>query len=322
MATPLPDLKTLQKKNAIPLYTGQFYGACAVGGTMACGLTHWFVTPLDLVKCRRQVNPNIYKGVFNGWSTIFKAEGLRGLYLGQVPTAIGYSFQGACKFGFYEYFKKKYADLAGPELAHEYRTVLYLGASASAELIGDVALCPWEALKVRMQTSTTPFASSTAAGLSKIYAGEGFAGFYKGLGPLWMRQIPYTMVKFATFEKTVEAIYAHLLSKPKHEYNKLQQLGVTFAAGYWAGIFCAIVSHPADTVVSKLNNMSKVQGETGSPIVKILKDLGFAGIWRGLGPRIAMIGTLTALQWFIYDTFKVYVGLPTSGGAAPEPEKK
>lgn len=39
----------------IPLYSNQFYGACAVGGTLACGLTHWFVTPLDLVKCRRQV---------------------------------------------------------------------------------------------------------------------------------------------------------------------------------------------------------------------------------------------------------------------------
>lgn len=263
------------------------------------------------------MNPTIYTSVFNGWSTIYKAEGIRGLYTGHVPTAIGYSFQGACKFGFYEFFKKKYADMAGPEFAQNNRTLLYLGASASAELIGDVALCPWEALKVRMQTSTTPYASSTMAGLSRIGA-EGFSGFYKGLAPLWMRQIPYTMVKFATFEKTVEAIYEYALSKPKHEYNKLEQLGVTFAAGYWAGIFCAIVSHPADTVVSKLNNMGKGEGGVG----KILKDLGPLGIWRGLGPRIAMIGTLTALQWFIYDTFKVYVGLPTSGGATPEPEKK
>lgn len=264
------------------------------------------------------MNPSIYKGVFNGWATIYRAEGIRGLYTGHVPTAIGYSFQGACKFGFYEYFKKKYADLAGPEFAEKNKTLLYLGASASAELIGDVALCPWEALKVRMQTSTTPFASSTAAAMAKINAAEGISGFYKGLAPLWMRQIPYTMVKFATFEKTVEAIYKYALSKPKSEYNKMEQLGVTFAAGYWAGIFCAIVSHPADTVVSKLNNMTKTAGETGSPIVKILKDLGFTGIWRGLGPRIAMIGTLTALQWFIYDTFKVYVGLPTSGGATPQ----
>jgi len=40
-------------------------------------------------------------------------------------------------------------------------------------------------------------------------------------------------------------------------------LSVTFASGYLAGIFCAIVSHPADTMVSKLNNIKseKALGE-------------------------------------------------------------
>lgn len=124
------------------------------------------------------------------------------------------------------------------------------------------------------------------------------------------------MMKFSAFERTVEAIYKYALSKPKSEYNKMEQLGVTFVAGYWAGIFCAVVSHPADTVVSKLNNQSK--GSANPGIGGILKELGFRGIWRGLGARIVMVGTLTALQWFIYDTFKVYVGLPTSGSTEPE----
>ena len=36
----------------------------------------------------------------------------------------------------------------------------------------------------------------------------------------------------------------------------------------------------------------------------------YAGMWKGLVPRIIMIGTLTALQWFIYDSVKVYFRLP------------
>lgn len=310
----------LEKKQGIQLYSPAFFGACSVGGALSCGLTHTLVTPLDLVKCRRQVDPRLYSSIVNGWSTIVRTVGARGLVEGWGPTLIGYSMQGACKFGFYEFFKKKFADLAGPEMAHKYRTTLYLTASASAEVIADVALCPMEALKVRMQTSVaTPFAPTAMAGFGRIMREEGVGGFYKGLAPLWMRQVPYTMMKFAAFERTVEAIYKHALSKPKHEYNKLEQLGVTFAAGYWAGIFCAVVSHPADTVVSKLNNVTKAPGEgTGAVIGRILKDLGFVGVWRGLGARIVMIGTLTALQWFIYDTFKVYVGLPTSGAVEPD----
>lgn len=35
-----------------------------------------------------------------------------------------------------------------------------------------------------------------------------------------------------------------------------------------------------------------------------------------------MIGTLTGLQWMIYDSFKIFMGLPTTGGAPPKAEEK
>ena len=67
---------------------------------------------------------------------------------------------------------------------------------------------------------------------------------YKGLLPLWFRQVPYTMAKFTLFEKAVEAIYK-MLGKPKDSYNSLQQTGVSFLGGYLAGIGSATISHPA-----------------------------------------------------------------------------
>lgn len=50
------------------------------------------------------------------------------------------------------------------------------------------------------------------------------------------------------------------MPKPKAECSKGEQLGVSFAAGYIAGVFCAIVSHPADNLVSKLNSTKGEQG--------------------------------------------------------------
>jgi solute carrier family 25 phosphate transporter 3 len=131
------------------------------------------------------------------------------------------------------------------------KTVVYLAASASAELLADIALCPWEAIKVRMQTTLPPYAHNLREGFSKIVAKEGYAGFYKGLYPLWGRQIPYTMVKFATFEKAVEQIYK-TFGKPKESYNGLQQTGVSFLGGYIAGVGCAVVSHPAGMFLTLL----------------------------------------------------------------------
>merc|ERR1712042_202991 len=232
-------------------------------------------------------------------------NGLREFGKGWAPTLIGYSMQGLCKFGFYEVFKNLYGGMMGEENCYLYRTSLYLAASASAEFFADIALSPMEACKVRIQTSPVgTFPTTLRGAFPRIMKEEGVNGFYKSLVPLWGRQIPYTMMKFACFERTVEAIYANIVPKPRAECSKSEQLVVTFAAGYIAGVFCAVVSHPADTLVSYLNKAP------GAGIGDAVKTLGFSGLWAALGPRIIMIGTLTALQWFIYDGVKVQLRLP------------
>ena len=217
--------------------------------------------------------------------------------------------QGLGKFGFYEIFKNFYGGILGEEYAYTYRTILYLTASASAEFFADIALAPWEATKVRIQTQDN-WASTLRQGLPKLYGKricffcsiltryyfhqfsrrrsmgvrrmKSLIGkkdsiylyllrFYKGIVPLWLRQIPYTMMKFACFERTVEALYKYVVPKPREQCTKSEQLGVTFIAGYIAGIFCAIVSHPADTIVSKLNN------EKGLSLFDAIRRVGFAG---------------------------------------------
>ena len=70
--------------------------------------------------------------------------------MGWAPTAIGYSMQGICKFGFYELFKNVYSGIIGEENTFLYRTSLYLAASASAEFFADIALSPMESAKVIM----------------------------------------------------------------------------------------------------------------------------------------------------------------------------
>jgi solute carrier family 25 phosphate transporter 3 len=116
------------------------------------------------------------------------------------------------------------------------------------------------------------------------------------------------MMKFGAFERTVQLLYAKVVPKPREECSKGEQLGVSFAAGYIAGVFCAVVSHPADNLVSKLN------ANKAATVGSVINEMGWAALLtRGLPLRIIMVGTLTGLQWGIYDAFKVAVGLPTTG---------
>lgn len=88
------------------------------------------------------------------------------------------------------------------------------------------------------------------------------------------------MAKFYFFEKVVQLFYDRVFTQPKETYSKTTQLGITFASGaesklrlrlagrvagdagmcfalctvrrsgYLAGVICAVVSHPADSLVS------------------------------------------------------------------------
>jgi len=313
------SLQSLFGNKKIELYSWDYFKACSIGGVLSCGLTHTLVTPLDVVKCNMQANPKEFKGLGQGLSLISRKAGPSALFVGWGPTLVGYSVQGMFKFGFYEYFKYTYSHQFDAETAYKYRDLIYLSASASAEFIADVGLSAFEATKVRIQTTLDPitlkptFAKGLMTGLPKIYQSEGLGGLFKGVGPLWMRQIPYTMIKFFGFERAVELIYRQLGGK-KSDYNKFQQLGVSFAGGYLAGIFCAAISHPADTVVSVLNK------NKGTTIGQVVRSTPISTLLtKGLGTRILMIGTLTGLQWLIYDSFKTAVGLPTTGAASGPP---
>lgn len=61
------------------------------------------------------------------------------------------------------------------EKAYTYRTGLYLAASASAEFFADIALCPMESVKVRIQTSRD-WGNNLRETAPKLWQAEGLSG--------------------------------------------------------------------------------------------------------------------------------------------------
>ncbi|KII87241.1 hypothetical protein PLICRDRAFT_93038 [Plicaturopsis crispa FD-325 SS-3] len=295
------------------VHDSNYYAKCMLGGVLACGFTHAGITPLDVAKCNMQVNPVKYKGLVPGLKLLVKEEGANGIWKGVGPTFVGYSLQGMFKYGLYEVFKDLYMNLAGEEASDKYKPAIWLAGSASAEVFADVALCPLEMTKVKIQTSQNgSFPTAFGAALKQMSATKAETRYpFGSLVPLWSRQIPYTMAKFFFFEKIVQLFYTHVFTEPKSSYGKGTQLGVTFASGYLAGVVCAIVSHPADSLVSLLGKPEN----KGKGAGQIASEVGISTLaTKGLGTRVLMIGTLTGFQWWIYDTFKSSMGLGTTGG--------
>lgn len=298
-----------------------FYGKCMLGGLMACGFTHAGVVTLDVAKCRAQAHSkagNWPKGLFAGISKAWKGEGVHGLKVGWVPTFFGYGAQGLFKFGLNEFFKDLYTKQIGKENLNSKprKMALWALASGSAEIFADIALCPFEMTKVKMQVTLPgqpggiPF--KLIPGMTDMWARRAETKFpFGSLFPLWGRQVPYTMIKFVGFYLTADLVYEFIekkFGKKQSDLSSAAQLTVTFASGYWAGIFCAIATQPMDNLVS----MKGIPENRDLGWGQMAKNMGMVNLFtKGLGVRILMIGTLTGLQWWIYGTFKNVMGYGT-----------
>jgi len=236
---------------------------------------------------------------------VIASEGAGALLTGAGPTFAGYFLQGAFKFGGYEFFKQQSINYLGYETASNNRTAVYLVSSAFAEFFADIALCPLEATRIRLVSEPT-FANGLVSGFSKILSTEGVGAFYSGFGPILFKQVPYTMAKFVVYEKVAEAVYGRVDKNTASDGTKTV---INLGSGLIAGFAAALVSQPADTMLSKINKTKGLPGEgTTSRLIKIAKELGFRGSYAGVGARLFMVGTLTAGQFAIYGDIKRVLG--------------
>ena len=196
----------------------------------------------------------------------------------------------------------QFAKNLGDQKAWDNKTAIYLASSAMAEFIADIFLCPLEATRIRLVSQPT-FANGLISGAAKLMSTEGLInGFYSGFGPILMKQVPFTMAKFAVQGEAADRM-ATSMGKRQADLTGGTKFGVSIASGLIAGVAAAIISHPADTLLSKVNKAGA--GGTGSIMTRlgrIASEIGFMKLCTvGLGARCVMIGTLTAGQFLLFD---------------------
>jgi solute carrier family 25 phosphate transporter 3 len=259
---------------------------------------------VDVVKTKIQLDSVKYnRGLIGGFSQVIAEEGMAGLATGLGPTVVGYFVQGWFKFGGVEFFKVQFAKNLGEQKAWDNQTAIYLASAAMAEFIADIFLCPLEATRIRL-VSNPSFASGLGDGAARLMKEEGLIrGFYSGFGPILLKQVPYTMAKFAVQGAAAEKIASNFLGMPLAEVKGSSKLYVSIASGVIAGVAAAIISHPADTLLSKVNKAGA--GGSGGVLTRlsnIAAEIGFVKLATvGLMPRCVMIGTLTAGQFLLFD---------------------
>ncbi|KAF2636097.1 mitochondrial carrier [Massarina eburnea CBS 473.64] len=196
-----PDLKKPEVE--IP------YPGMLLCGMVAGAFTSLFLTPIELVKCKMQVpletpSTTIARpGILSIIGSIYRHQGIKGYWHGQLGTFIRETGGGITWFGGYEgakhYFKgssKKDDDLS---------VVERMASGAVAGMAYNFFFYPADTVKSRMQTEDVQRLTggkSTFSTVAKtLYQQHGLRGLYRGCGITVARSIPSSALIFTVYEE-------------------------------------------------------------------------------------------------------------------------
>ncbi|KAI9502135.1 hypothetical protein GGI25_003565 [Coemansia spiralis] len=162
---------------------------------------------------------------------------------------------------------------------------------------------PLDLLKVRLQTVK---GSAGKNGLShvvrSIYAEQGVLGFYNGISAAVLRQMTYSMARFATYEYLKKSLATEDGSLPFYRMT---------LAGVAAGAVGGICGTPADIVLVRLQNDGSLPIEKRrnyknafDGLFRIAREDGAGGLFKGAVPNVSRAMLITGAQLCSYDAFK------------------
>merc|ERR1711998_505569 len=293
-------------------YSAGYYLTGALAGCICCSITHGAACPIDVVKTRIQLDPVTYnQGLVGGFKQVIEAEGAGALATGLAPTAISYFVQGWFKFGGVEFCKVKLSKSFGDQGAWDNRVMINTIAATCAEFVADIFLCPLEATRIRQVSDPVMAKLSLPGAASAMMAADGLIpAFYSGFVPILFKQIPYTIAKFVVQDAAQEKIYNATVAD-RSKVSKGTKLAISLTSGVIAGVAAAIISHPADTLLSEINKAGAGgEGSMYTRLGRIAGEMGPAKLCLvGLPARCVMIGSITAGQFGIFDSLLPAMGV-------------
>ncbi|KAM0704952.1 hypothetical protein Q7P35_007739 [Cladosporium inversicolor] len=189
----------LRGKDREKLPSGDYLITAGASGILTAGVTNpiWVIKTRMLSTARN--SPGAYTSTIQGVVSIWKTEGLRGFYRGLTPSLLGVS-HGSIQFMTYENLKNHWglSRAGGKEGLTNWDFFLL---SASSKMFAGSITYPYQVVRSRLQTYDAQTKYKGVMDVVKqVYRYEGFAGFYKGLGPNLIRVLPSTCVTFLVYE--------------------------------------------------------------------------------------------------------------------------
>lgn len=270
----------------------------AISGAIAGVTAGVVVCPLDVAKTRLQAQGGLlvkrdgwkYSGIIGTVSTIFKDEGIRGLYRGIVPIVIGYIPTWTIYFFLYEKSKallsKKYRitsdELATPSDSLETHPrqstmsttlnpfIIHIFSALCAGSASTIITNPIWVVKTRLMSQGTHTFwnyKGTFDAIKQMYTQEGIGVFYQGLGPALLG-LSHVAVQFPLYEQ-----FKLIFTNPNSS-DLSNNLGIMLSSGL-SKLAASSITYPHEVI--RTRNQIQFNNHNNKNPTHIIK---YRGIWK------------------------------------------
>ncbi|KAF8982366.1 hypothetical protein BGZ46_001408 [Entomortierella lignicola] len=183
----------------------------AGGGSRAA--IGFVMMPATVIKVRYESNLYSYKSMPEAFMSIFRKEGIRGLWAGFGATAMRDAPLAGLYVLFYEQCKTRLGALKNTSPYFDVSTpTIHMVSGVAAGFISTTLTHPFDMLKTRMQLKPTEY-KNVFQGARKVLLEEGAIGFLDGIFVRTIRKSIHSAISWTIYE---EVVRWHMARKADH----------------------------------------------------------------------------------------------------------
>lgn len=239
-----------------------------------------------------------FTGTADAFIKLTRQEGVASLWKGLSPTLLMAVPATVIYYTSYDQLKMKFGFRPG-----ERNVLAPLLAGSLARTAAVTAICPIELVRTKLQSRTGYSYTELLCVVRNAVAQNGVASLWRGLGPMLMRDIPFSMIYWIGYEELKLRFSQNL----HHSYESI----IPFMAGSIAGGFSAAVTTPLDVVKTHMQveiGESRKGGLGAGNSLNVMRNVvqrfGISGLFTGFVPRCAKIAPACAITIGSYETCK------------------
>lgn len=288
-----------------------------VGGVSGGVISTLVLHPLDLLKIRFAVddgkaaaNRPHYNGLGHAFTSIFKQEGVKGLYKGVTPNVAGAGTSWGFYFLFYNTAK---TSMQGGDTKMQLTPGMHMLAAAEAGILTLAMTNPIWVVKTRLCLQygndlagagggirTTSNSQAGYKGmidaLARITKEEGVRGLYKGFVPgIW--GVSHGAIQFMAYEE-LKNTWSQYKNQPID--TKLGTSEYLFFAAL-SKLFAAVTTYPYQVVRARLQDQQSRYSGAIDCVRQTVRNEGLFGFYKGLKPNLMRVVPATAITFVVYE---------------------